>query len=167
MPPRRPNRERPMGTKNNPGQFDCYANAAPDEPMFVLLGRDPIAPGLVEAWADQRELRDAGAGIHQSPKVAEARACAQTMRDWLVDHGKGFVAGPTFNFAAWAEDENGWQQETGAAGIMKFAGAVQMWAWAQARSHVTVREAAQAFNRSEEQTSELQSLIPTLYDLFC
>lgn len=29
-----------MGTKNNPGEFDCYANAAPDEPMFILLGRD-------------------------------------------------------------------------------------------------------------------------------
>lgn len=36
-----------MGTKNNPGTFDCYANAAPDEPMFVLLGRDKHAPLLV------------------------------------------------------------------------------------------------------------------------
>src|SRR3546814_4222477 len=100
------------------------------------------------------------------------------MRDWLVDHGKGFVAGPTFNFADWAEDENGWNQETGAPGIMKFAGAVQMWAWAQARSHVTVREAAQAFNcdpgriveaveRSEEHTSELQSLMRISYAVFC
>ena len=26
-----------MGTKNNPGKFDCYANAKPDEPLFVLL----------------------------------------------------------------------------------------------------------------------------------
>src|SRR3546814_2832621 len=121
------------------------------------------------------------------------------MRDGLVDHGKGFVAGPTFNFADWAEDENGWNQETGAPGIMKFAGAVQMWAWAQARSHVTVREAAQAFNcdpgriveaveahpwmlltgwkgsdkatarieRSEEHTSELQSLMRISYAVFC
>ncbi|HAW11807.1 MAG TPA: aspartate decarboxylase, partial [Chloroflexi bacterium] len=30
-----------MGTKNNPGKFDCYDDAHPDEPMFVLLGRDP------------------------------------------------------------------------------------------------------------------------------
>ena len=29
-----------MGTKNNPGKFDCYEHAKPDEPMFVLLGRD-------------------------------------------------------------------------------------------------------------------------------
>jgi hypothetical protein len=29
-----------MGTKNQPGKFDtCYANADPDEPMFVLLGK--------------------------------------------------------------------------------------------------------------------------------
>jgi hypothetical protein len=28
-----------MGTKNVPGKFDCYANALPDEPTFVLLGR--------------------------------------------------------------------------------------------------------------------------------
>lgn len=36
-----------MGTKNNPGAFDCYANAEPDEPMFVLLGRDKHAPAPV------------------------------------------------------------------------------------------------------------------------
>lgn len=30
-----------MGTKSNPTQFDCYANALPDEPMFILLARDP------------------------------------------------------------------------------------------------------------------------------
>lgn len=29
-----------MGTKNQPGSFDCYANAKGDEPLFVLLGRD-------------------------------------------------------------------------------------------------------------------------------
>ena len=39
-----------MGTKNNPGTFDCYANAEGDEPMFVLLGRDKHAPTLVWLW---------------------------------------------------------------------------------------------------------------------
>lgn len=43
-----------MGTKANPGEFDCYANAAPDEPMFVLLARDPIAPFLVSIWSSIR-----------------------------------------------------------------------------------------------------------------
>lgn len=36
-----------MGTKNNPGRYDCYANAEPDEPMFVLLGHDRHAATLV------------------------------------------------------------------------------------------------------------------------
>ncbi len=43
-----------MGTKNNPGKFDCYANASPDEPMFVLLGRDRLASHLVSIWSKIR-----------------------------------------------------------------------------------------------------------------
>ncbi len=43
-----------MGTKNNPGKFDCYANAGPDEPMFVLLGRDRLAGHLVSIWSKIR-----------------------------------------------------------------------------------------------------------------
>lgn len=27
-----------MGSKNNPGKYDCYEAADPDEPMFILLG---------------------------------------------------------------------------------------------------------------------------------
>ena len=69
-----------MGTKRNPGAFDCYAAAAAeDEPMFVLLARDRHAPLLVEMWASMREVWG------ESPeKVAEARACARSMRDWLI-----------------------------------------------------------------------------------
>ncbi len=43
-----------MGTKQRPGSFDCYANALPDEPMFILLGRDPLAPFLVSVWSAVR-----------------------------------------------------------------------------------------------------------------
>ena len=39
----RTQKEKVMATKNNPGKFDCYTNAEPDEPMFILLGRDPVA----------------------------------------------------------------------------------------------------------------------------
>lgn len=42
-------------TKNNPGRFDCYENAHPDEPLFVLLGRDPWGADLVRLWANARE----------------------------------------------------------------------------------------------------------------
>jgi hypothetical protein len=66
-----------VGTKNMPGEFDCYQAADPDEPMFILLARDPLAPVLVELWATlRRELRG------HSDKVAEARRCAVAMREW-------------------------------------------------------------------------------------
>jgi hypothetical protein len=66
-----------MGTKNNPGNFDCYANAEPDEPMFVLLARDKDAPLLVRLWAELR-MR---AG-EDPDKVHEALICAYHMEDW-------------------------------------------------------------------------------------
>lgn len=66
-----------MGTKNNPGAFDCYAAAHPDEPMFVLLGRDRHAPLLVTLWAWMREIDGEDAA-----KVAEARDCAAQMRSF-------------------------------------------------------------------------------------
>lgn len=43
-----------MGTKENPGKHDCYANAAPDEPLFTLLARDPLALFLVSIWSSMR-----------------------------------------------------------------------------------------------------------------
>jgi hypothetical protein len=68
-----------MGTKLKPGKFDCYENAAPDEPMFVLLARDPMAPLLVRLWAD---LREHAAG--NPSKVFEARTCAIDMEKWRL-----------------------------------------------------------------------------------
>jgi len=44
----------PMGTKQDPSRFDCYAAARPDEHMFVLLDRDPLAPFLVSIWSSVR-----------------------------------------------------------------------------------------------------------------
>ena len=70
-----------MGTKNKPGAFDCYANAADDEPMFILLARDKHAPALVWLWATLRELDGESAD-----KVKEARDCAQSMIDYQVEH---------------------------------------------------------------------------------
>lgn len=45
-----------MGTKNKPGKFDCYAKADPDEPMFVLLGRDATASETVRYWIHLRQM---------------------------------------------------------------------------------------------------------------
>jgi hypothetical protein len=73
-----------MGTKNNPGKFDCYAKAEPDEPMFILLARDISAPATVEKWA---EYRRGLVLIDERPEsdlvmVAEALDCAERMRAW-------------------------------------------------------------------------------------
>ena len=73
-----------MGTKKNPGRFDCYANALPDEPMFILLGRDPDFHRLVMEWAERRE-RDINCGARPPedyPMVVEARACATAAEKW-------------------------------------------------------------------------------------
>lgn len=66
-----------MSTKQHPGKFDCYANAEPDEPMLILLARDPLAPILVRLWAD---LREHAAG--NPSKVGEARIVASEMEQW-------------------------------------------------------------------------------------
>jgi hypothetical protein len=73
-----------MATKNEPAKYDCYANALPDEPMFILLARDPSAPLLVERWAIER---DAAILRGERPSsdmamVSEAQDCARKMREW-------------------------------------------------------------------------------------
>lgn len=73
-----------MGTKENPAKFDCYGNALPDEPMFILLGRDPAFYELVTAWADKRE-RDVRCGARPMSDMAmvhEARDCAFAGAEW-------------------------------------------------------------------------------------
>jgi hypothetical protein len=91
-----------MGTKNNPSNWDCYANAELDEPMFILLARDVTAQYLVAAWValqcgeveDARKMMDAAAKElsrtekptkeRTDPKMVEANQCAYTMRTWLL-----------------------------------------------------------------------------------
>lgn len=68
-----------MGTKTRPGHYDCYAKARPDEPIFVLLARDPDAPAVVRFWATLRAQRDSGC-----PKVQEAEHCADAMEDYAA-----------------------------------------------------------------------------------
>ena len=73
-----------MGTKTNPGPFDCYAAADPDEPIFILTARDPAAPDAIEDWADIRSkmIRHGTKPDSDWQMIFEARAIAQQMRDW-------------------------------------------------------------------------------------
>lgn len=84
-----------MGSKNNPGKFDCYENAEPDEPMFILLGRDPIAAELVRIWAMIKDEITEGA---EPDVVAEADKCADAMDEWAAKLGKRHVSISVANF---------------------------------------------------------------------
>ena len=73
-----------MSTKSNPTIFDCYANAAPDEPIFVILARDKSAPVIVRAWANER----IALGLNKSydQQITEAIKCAHAMYVWRKIH---------------------------------------------------------------------------------
>jgi hypothetical protein len=90
-----------MGTKNNPGQFNCYDKAENNEPLFTLLGRDPQGADFVHLWAALRAKDYHGADrifdrmkltaanqAHKhgdADKVAEAVNCAEAMRSWRTE----------------------------------------------------------------------------------
>jgi hypothetical protein len=77
-----------MGTKNNPGKYDCYQNALPDEPMFVLLARDPDFSRLVNEWATKR-LNDINCGERPESDlelVKEAWECARNANNWRKEN---------------------------------------------------------------------------------
>lgn len=73
-----------MGTKLKPGKFDCYSNAEPDEPMFILLARDPVAPAVLEKWIEYRGgLIELGIKPESDrAMLREARECLQAMEEW-------------------------------------------------------------------------------------
>lgn len=86
-----------MGTKTNPGKYDCLSKLEPDEPYFVLMARDPLAARLVDLWASLSHGTPAGARqffdellkiampeqLQPAAKVAEAYRCAASMEAWL------------------------------------------------------------------------------------
>lgn len=75
-----------MGNKRDGDS--CYSAALEDEPMFVLLARDPKAPGLVRKWADKREKQIAKGKREMSDmsKVQEARLQANAMETWRLNN---------------------------------------------------------------------------------
>ncbi len=74
-----------MGTKKHPGTIDCYAAAAPDEPIFILRANDVNAPEAVRQWATlyYQEKRRQGTWTDQTrAKYNEALKCATDMTNW-------------------------------------------------------------------------------------
>lgn len=74
----------PEGSKLNPGVEDCYTEALPDEPLFVLLARDPQAPKLVREWAAGRAslIAHGDKPADDVDKTTRAMALATKMELW-------------------------------------------------------------------------------------
>lgn len=70
-----------MATKNKPGDYDCYAKADPDEPIFVLLGRDVTASFVVRHWIRVRKALRLG-GDKEQEQLSDAKQCSYDMRGW-------------------------------------------------------------------------------------
>lgn len=87
-----------MGTKLNPSPFDCYAKLEPNEPYFVIMGRDPMGHQLVTMWATGAELRlsskveartiDVQDYEVETAKIAEARRISEEMATYCRKLGK-------------------------------------------------------------------------------
>jgi hypothetical protein len=82
-----------MGTKKRPGEFDCYAKAELDEPIFVLLARDEHAPEVVRYWTALKakllpvgfipiEISPESRARYLTEQEREAMTCADDMREW-------------------------------------------------------------------------------------
>ena len=57
------------------------ANTKPDEPVFILCGRDALAPSTIREWASQARARGTA-----PMKVAGALLIAENMERWQEEH---------------------------------------------------------------------------------
>ena len=77
-----------MGTKNDPGPFDCYVEADGDEPLFVLRAKDPLAADLVRLWVTMRRMTRRPWTTREEAKTVEAMGCADAMTGWRIRNTK-------------------------------------------------------------------------------
>lgn len=70
-------------TLADPGNLDCLAKAEADEPMFILLARDPAAPAVIRQWAEDRIAGHARYELDdQTEHARAARQIADAMELW-------------------------------------------------------------------------------------
>lgn len=60
----------------------CLNKADLDEPIFVLRGKNKLAPALVRLWANLAALHGCG-----TDKISEARHLADLMESWGNEFG--------------------------------------------------------------------------------
>lgn len=84
-----------MGTKLQELRDGCFYRAMDDEPMFVLLARDPNAPRQVREWADDREndINQGRKPFTDREQVNEARQCADRMEAWREENDGAWRSG--------------------------------------------------------------------------
>lgn len=77
----------------------CFNRALPEEPMFVLLGRDASAPDVLRRWASDRVER--GKNQAGDQQIVKALKLAEEMERYLADkHSPVAMAGTTTSLAA-------------------------------------------------------------------
>lgn len=136
-----------MGSKINPGHFDCYGAALIDEPMLVFLARDDSAPGFALMWAAQRE-DDINAGLRPPEdldKVAEARKCAAEMKLWR-EMAMMFPGGPRWKVEQPPSDSDHGFRHAARAFLQEYAAKLQR---AEAETTVLRMSLAEADARIE------------------
>jgi hypothetical protein len=70
--------------KTSQGNRDCIAKAKAGEPMWIIIGRDPVYEETVEFWATARERAIADGRIEDTPHEREhiATACRYAAAGW-------------------------------------------------------------------------------------
>jgi len=125
-------------TKNNPGPNSCYERAAPDEPMFVLLGRDVAAPFCVLLWCKMRLLIEG-----PSDQVIEAAKHSEDLRDWAITLKKDEKIKLAYDaFRAACAEVAHKEIETDAKELLKLIEAKETWGLFQSRAVVLAKKLA-------------------------
>jgi hypothetical protein len=66
----------------------CLNKAEPDEPLFVLRAKDPVAAQAVRHWATMSD------GNHEPEKIAQALKAADEMERWRANRFPGVADAP-------------------------------------------------------------------------
>lgn len=84
-----------MGTKQNPGEFDCLDKIYDDEPFFVIRAKDPVAERVIRYWVYLRIEKwireNPGRNRDEIPveyqrKLEEADQCSIDVSNWRRDN---------------------------------------------------------------------------------
>ena len=73
-----------MGTKTDPGEYDCYKKAEEDEPIFILRASDPLSPKLVRKWVSMSISRAPAHTQRNILKWIDAMKTAKAMEEWKL-----------------------------------------------------------------------------------